>query len=164
MYANSLNQLMSFIIFVFQGFLIGIVFDIFRILRKSFKTPDIITNIEDVCFWILACFIILFSFLRFNNGELRLYIFASEILGIIIYMIYISKHFININVKVIKLIKKVLIIIFYPLKVLFKFFRKVFIKPISFIFINLRIFSTKKINNLKNKSKTMKKELKKEGI
>ena len=79
-------------------------------------------------------------------------------------MIYISKHFININVKVIKLIKKVLIIIFYPLKVLFKFFRKVFIKPISFIFINLRIFSTKKINNLKNKSKTMKKELKKEGI
>lgn len=164
MYANSLEQLTSFMIFIFQGVLIGITFDIFRILRKSFKTPDIVTNIEDVCFWILACFIILFSFFKFNNGELRLYIFISELLGIIIYMFYISSYFININVRILKFIKKILIIIIYPFEIAFKFFRKIFIKPISFIFINLKIFSTKKFNNLKNKSKTKKKEPKKEGI
>ena len=37
-----------------NGVIIGILFDFFRILRKSFKTPDFVTYIEDVIFWILT--------------------------------------------------------------------------------------------------------------
>ena len=44
------NQAFTFIIFILNGFIIGILFDIFRILRKSFKTPDSITYIEDIIF------------------------------------------------------------------------------------------------------------------
>ena len=46
------NQANLFLIFTINGILIGLLFDIFRILRKSFKTPDIITYIED--FFLLA--------------------------------------------------------------------------------------------------------------
>ena len=61
MYANNLEQLSSFIIFTIIGVIISIIFDIFRILRKTFKTPDLITYIEDIIFWILTGLIVLFS-------------------------------------------------------------------------------------------------------
>ena len=44
---NSINQFYLLCIFMISGLIIGILFDLFRILRKSFKTPDIITYIED---------------------------------------------------------------------------------------------------------------------
>ena len=50
------NQGIIFLIFVLNGFVIGFLFDIFRILRKSFKTTDTITCIEDILFWILTRF------------------------------------------------------------------------------------------------------------
>ena len=37
------NQAYLFLIFSLNGFIIGVLFDFFRILRKSFKTKDIIT-------------------------------------------------------------------------------------------------------------------------
>ena len=48
------NQANLFLIFTINGILIGLLFDIFRILRKSFKTPDIITYIEDFFFWLIT--------------------------------------------------------------------------------------------------------------
>ena len=37
---NSINQLYTLFVFILSGAVIGILFDLFRILRKSFKTPD----------------------------------------------------------------------------------------------------------------------------
>lgn len=48
------NQAELFLIFTINGILIGLLFDFFRILRRSFKTKDIITYIEDILFWILT--------------------------------------------------------------------------------------------------------------
>ena len=92
-----LNQAYIFLIFVINGFLIGILFDIFRILRKSFKTKDIITYIEDILFWILTGLLLLYSIFTFSNGELRLYMFLGVFIGCILYMILISQYFIKIN-------------------------------------------------------------------
>lgn len=120
MYANNFEQLTSFIIFTIVGVIISIIFDIFRILRKTFKTPDIVTYIEDIIFWIATGIIVLFSIFLFNNGELRLYIFIGIIIGIVLYMLFISKYFIKLNVFIINLIKnitaKILHIISKPIK------------------------------------------------
>ena len=48
------NQANLFLIFTINGVIIGLLFDFFRILRRSFKTKDIITYIEDIIFWILT--------------------------------------------------------------------------------------------------------------
>ena len=42
------NQAYLFLIYCLCGIIIGIFFDIFRILRKSFKTNDFVTYIEDI--------------------------------------------------------------------------------------------------------------------
>ena len=72
------NQAYLFMIFIFNGFLISILFDIFRILRKSFKINDFITYIQDILFWILTTFIILYSIFKFTNGELRGFLFIRN--------------------------------------------------------------------------------------
>ena len=92
MYANNFEQLKSFVIFAIIGLIISIIFDMFRISRKVFKTPDILTYVEDTCFWLITGFIMLFSIFIFNNGELRLYIFIGIFIGVLLYMIFISKY------------------------------------------------------------------------
>lgn len=145
------NQAYLFIIFTINGIIIGILFDIFRILRRSFKTTDIITYVQDILFWILAGFILLYSIFTFSNGEIRFYMFLGVFLGCLIYMLMFSKYFIKINVKIVTFIKeivaKLISILIFPIKILANFFKKVLFKPIKFITIN---FSTLFLKNKKD--------------
>ena len=142
-----MNQVYLFLIFIVNGVLIGILFDFFRILRKSFKTKDGITYFEDLLFWILTGFSILYFIFVFNNGEIRLFMFLGIAVGITLYMLIFSSLFIKINVTIITFFKKVFIKIFEIILIPFKFIKKLFFKPISFIFINIRKSSTNLYNN-----------------
>ena len=133
------NQAYLFLIFILNGFLIGLLFDTFRILRKSFKTADFITYLEDICFWIMAGSIILYSIFKFNNGELRGYIFVGILCGVLIYMLMFSKIFIKANLVIIKFIKKIYYFaIIIPVSFIYNFLKRIIFKPISFLIINLR--------------------------
>jgi hypothetical protein len=46
----TFSQAQIFIIFLIIGLCIGIFFDIFRALRKTFKTTELATYIEDIIF------------------------------------------------------------------------------------------------------------------
>lgn len=151
------NQEYAFIIFILNGLLIGLLFDIFRILRKSFKTPDLITYIEDIIFWILSGLILLYSIFKFNNGELRLYIFIGVIIGILIYMLIFSRLFINISVYIIFFIKKILfIILIIPVKFIIKILKKILFKPTLFLCINIRKIFRKIVSPFRAKIKKIK--------
>jgi len=150
------NQLYSFIIFLLNGLLIGLLFDTFRILRKSFKTPNFITYIEDVLFWILSGLIILYSIFKFENGVLRMYIFLGIIFGYLIYLLIFSKIYIKINLCLIlsiKLLIKYLFII--PIRYIINILIKIIIKPTIYIFkkiySRLKNFVEKNIKNFKKR-------------
>lgn len=135
-----MSELYTFITFILTGICIGILFDIFRILRKSFKTIDIFTYIQDFLFWILSGIILLYSIFSFNNGELRSYIFIGVIIGVILYMLIFSKYVIKIAVTIIIIIKKIICI---PIKFMIDIIIKYILKP----FTNI----TTRINeNIKN--------------
>ena len=158
-----INQGYLFLIFIINGIIIGLLFDFFRILRKSFKTKDTITYIEDILFWILTGVVILYSIFTFNNGEIRLFMFLAIILGIILYILTVSSYVIKINVKIVTFIKNIITKFFYmiiiPFKYISKFIKKIFFKPISFITINFRKISTKilkKTNNIVKRIKNSK--------
>lgn len=164
MYANNLEQLINFLYFIVTGIILSIIFDIFRILRKTIKTSDTITNIEDVLFGVITGIIILTSIFLFNNGELRFYIFLGIIIGITFYIIFISKYFIRINVALINFIKKIIILTTKPFIFLLKFIKRLFFKPISFICINIKLLSKKIFINFKKATKINKKAINKEGF
>jgi len=148
MEAETINQAYTFIVFIINGLLIGILFDIFRILRKSFKTSDLITYIQDILFWILTGIILLYSIFVFNNGNVRIYIFIAIGCGVLIYMLLFSKLIINVCVNTISIIKNILRklkdIIFYPINLIYKAIKKIFLRPIAFIFINFKKITSKK--------------------
>lgn len=157
-----LIQLYSFLVYLISGVIIGIFFDIFRILRKSFHTPDIITYMEDILFWLFTGVFLLIVLFKFGNGQLRIYNIIGILIGAFIYMMSISKLFIKINVIIIAFIKniiyKLIKIILYPMKLILKMIRKIF-KPFTFFVINIKkvISNCKKIITIKvkntNKSK-----------
>ncbi len=157
------NQALLFAIFIINGVLIGILFDIFRIIRKTFKTTDMITYIHDTLFWLLTGLLTLYFIFIYNNGEIRFYIFLGIMLGITLYMLILSKHIIKISVKIVNFLKDILVnissIIIYPFKIIAKIIKKIFLKPVSFIFINIRLFFTKKfIKFVKTLKKTQKEQ------
>ena len=125
-----LHILLSFFI---AGICIGILFDLFRISRKTFKTPNILIYIEDILFWILTGLIILFTIFTKSNGEIRLYMIVSMLFSCFMYFFYISKYFIKINTKIISYIV---------------IFIKILLKPIT-----KTIDFCKKITNFKKNSK-----------
>lgn len=160
-----MEQLLCLIAFTVTGIVIGVLFDIFRILRKSFKTADWLTTLQDILFWILAGFVILFSIFKFNNGEIRSYIFVGIALGVLVYMLTLSKYIVKYSVIIIKFIKK---IVSYPINLILKIFKLFIIKPVKFLTRKISTFFTKIFKNsskiIKKKEKNKIKLQEKEGI
>lgn len=119
---TQMNTLLAFFI---TGICIGIIFDFFRIIRKSFKTPDILTYIQDILFWILVGILLLFTVFTFTTGEIRIYMFIFLIFGLLIYFISISKYFVLINIKILACFKSIIIFLLNPF---IKFFQNFFKK------------------------------------
>lgn len=147
----STNQACQFLIYIATGILICIFFDIFRALRKTIKTSNKLTYIEDVVFWIVVGAILIFEIFKLNYGELRLYIFLGLILGSSIYLLTISKYFIKVNVAILTFFKKLVINVISPI-----------FKITKFIIAKIKIFINK-LNNKKTKLKGLYK-LKKDKI
>ena len=163
----TINQAYLFLVFILNGILIGVIFDIFRILRRSFNTPNIITYIEDAIFWTLSALSVLYTLFVFNNGEIRGYIFIGLFLGIIVYMLFFSKTIIKVSVNILLFLKRivcsVLKIIVYPIKVVFAFIQNTFIVPAKYLYKKSQII-TQKYNKMKNKHKNKENLENKEGF
>lgn len=131
------NQFLLFLIYLISGILIGVVFDFFRSLRKSIKTSNLFTYIEDILFWVIASSIIILTILKYNYGELRLYIFLGIGVGLTIYFITLSKLLIKLNVIIMSMILQIII-------KMENILLKIFGKPINFVIINFKKFPFKK--------------------
>lgn len=143
------NQVYTFFIFILNGLLIGLLFDTFRILRKSFKFSNIITNLQDIIFWILSGLILIYSIFEFTDGELRLYIFLGILLGFIAYLLIFSKIYIKVCVDIILVIKKILYYtLILPIEFILKTFKKLIFNPIK----NIIMIFFRKMSNPINKS------------
>lgn len=104
MYNFSQEQI--FMLFFVIGLIIGIIFDFFRAIRKNFKSSDIATLIEDIVFLSITSFLIIFSIIRINGGEVRFYLFLGIFFGILIYSLTISNLCVIILNVIVRLCKK----------------------------------------------------------
>lgn len=110
------QQIKILAIFILAGICIGVLFDFFRAQRRVFKTYNFITYIQDILFWILSGIILIIAIMKYNNGEIRVYMISGVILGIIIYLRLISKYIIKVNTSILKFIIKFIKFILFPLK------------------------------------------------
>ena len=130
------NQAYLFLVFSLTGVIIGILFDFFRILRRTIKTGNIVTYIQDILFWILTGIIVLYSIWYFNNGELRIFVFLGLIIGLLIYMTTLSSI-------IVKIFTKILVFGINIIKVPFKIIYSLISKIITGIVVLFNKFTKK---------------------
>ena len=120
----SYTQGQIFILFFLLGIVIGSIYDIFRVIRKNFKTSDFVTQIEDIIFLIIAGILILCFIIKFCIGEIRFYVFIAIFLGILLYFLTISKPYVIILNIVVKFCKKILSFFVNLIKIPYIFIKK----------------------------------------
>ncbi len=141
------NQAYLFLVFSLTGVAIGVLFDFFRILRRTIKTANIITYIEDILFWVLTGILILYNIWYFNNGEIRIYMFLGIILGVLIYMSTLSNIVVKLFTRILGIIIKVLEL---PFKTIIAVFRKIITIILSFSIKYVKKIKIKKGNFANN--------------
>lgn len=118
------SQIFIFAYIIGIGFLTGILYDLFRIIRKVIKHSNFFIHIEDIIYWILVTFIVFRFIISKNNGETRLFLIAGVMVGMILYFYTLSFIFVNSIMSVLhiieKIIKTVIAIILFPIKLLIK--------------------------------------------
>lgn len=143
------NQSVIFLQSCLLGGIIGVLYDIFRILRLAFKTNKYIILVQDLIFFIIAA-IITFVFLLINgDGQIRIFIIIGEILGFTIYFLTLGVVVIKSSKFIINIIKSILMFIY---KLLIRPFVKIFcfiFSKFRFIFEKITIKSKKILKNQK---------------
>ena len=110
------------------GILSGVLFDVFRALRKKVRSGTALVALEDLLFW-LALAGLVFAFLyRINNGQPRWFIFVGIVLGAVLYQLTVSRYVVVIFTKFIGFICAV-----------FGFLRKILLFPFRILKKPLRI-------------------------
>lgn len=142
----AINQAYIFLIFTIEGIIIGLLFDFFRILRKSFKTSNILTYIEDILFWTISGIIMMYTIYIYCNGEIRWYMFVGIGIGATVYILTVSKYIVKVTVKIINLFKKITIIILKPFKQIINFTKNNAKKQYNLIKTKISQKNTKKLN------------------
>ena len=106
------QQTMTFLQSLLLGAALGMLYDVFRILRLLIPSGKVISFVEDIVYFLL-CGVISFAFLiAVNNGIIRAYLLAGELLGAVLYYFTLGKFIYRIADKIITLIKKFLALLY----------------------------------------------------
>lgn len=125
------NEFSIFLSFVLIGLIIGFLFDFFRILRRSYETPDSITIVEDIAFWLISGLLLLIGIFVLNEGKIRAYLFLGLFAGIFIYIAILSKYVMKVGTKFFEIFNTYIIT---PLQKVMSIIVKILIKLIKNIF------------------------------
>lgn len=134
------SQFYVFFITVAIGFIIGVIFDFYRIVRNFIRPKKIVTNLGDILFWVFITIVVFILLVYGNWVELRLYVFIGLALGIRVYLRIFSNLFIKLFKNIFILVGKILklcwrglcllgLIIIFP----FRLAKNIIIIPLGFI-------------------------------
>lgn len=100
------KELIAFLYFSLSGLISGCIFDLFRCKRRNFSTPNILVYIEDLMFWIITGGIALYTSYIACNGQVRVFMLISMLLGSIIYFLTFSRICCKVFEKLCRYIKR----------------------------------------------------------
>ncbi|MCL2421678.1 MAG: spore cortex biosynthesis protein YabQ, partial [Defluviitaleaceae bacterium] len=132
------GQAWLFLTTVAAGFVIGFVYDLFRILRKTVKHGTLWVQLEDILYWLAVSLLMFYFMLHRNYGEIRFFSIAGAALGMIIYFYSVSFVVIKVSVAVIEFSKKVLFTVARILLAPVRWLLKILMPPCRWLYRWLR--------------------------
>lgn len=144
MFSTS-NQAYVFLSTVYAGFIIGFIYDCYRMVRKITKPGIWLTGIMDLLFWIVMGVLSFLVIFYVNDGEVRIFTIAGFGIGWALYALtlspYIMKALTWIYTTLARLIHWLINLILWP----FRMLGKAFAYPLRWI----KKFTTKLIKKFK---------------
>ena len=114
------------------GFLLGILYDLFRAIRLSITKSRTATIIFDVLYFFTFGFLSYIFILALNKGEIRSYIIIGEIIGAVFYYFSFGIVAVKLTDKFVAMIRRIKSFIFtvisLPFKLLHKLLHSSFLK------------------------------------
>ncbi len=147
-------QIFMFSITLYGGFLIGVLYEIYRIVRGTKRKKGLITSIWDILFLIVSFFIVIHIIFSSNFGDLRAYVFIGFIVGFFLYEKIIGRIFRSLLIKIFSFLrlvfKKIIKFITAPLRFLWK----LVLKPAIIIcnYAKQKVTKIKKVFNIPKKA------------
>lgn len=92
-------QIENFLITVFCGLLVGLLFDGYRVLRGILNPKTLFTDVGDLIFWVVSTMVVFTALLLTNWGEVRVYVFLGLIIGFSVYVKLLSRHITYVLIK-----------------------------------------------------------------
>lgn len=152
------EEWVTFLIGLILGAIGGVIFDISRIIRHRVNKRKFI-SVTDMLFWAVYLFVFLIFLYRYNDGMLRGYIFIAVFISASLYFMLISSAFLKVGSFILKVIEKIItfivLLIFWPIKFIYKKMNK------GFIIIIAPLRNFKKKLSLIRKQKKMNGKVKK---
>lgn len=82
---SLVEQLYAFGMTIMGGVAMGVVFDLFRVMRSSAHPRGVLTWVSDILYWVSVTPLVAGFLLHANWGELRFYVVLGVALGIMLY-------------------------------------------------------------------------------
>lgn len=146
LYSLSLaRQTGGFLLSLGFGFIMGIFYDLFRLVRISLSKSKKIYFVFDLIYCIFLGFCSYLFFLTVNEGDIRGFLILGEVMGFAIYYFSLGVVIFSAGEKIIEVIKKLIL----------SFFRAIFF-PFKWIFKKVYGFASKTFRKITGKSKKIK--------
>lgn len=141
---SPVTELRLFGICLLCGTVLGLLFDLFRVPRRLFKTGAKLTLFQDLLYFLLAGGLTVYTLFSANSGILRGFELIGIVLGFAGYQLLLSKMLLPFLVKVTAilfwLVKKILFFVTFPLRIC--------AKPVIIVSVSLRHFLRRKRRKL----------------
>ena len=106
------------------GALLGVLYDMFRIVRLADNWKAWQIFLQDILYFVISGLITFVFLLTFNNGIVRIHVICGELMGWIVYYITIGEIVYRCSSGIIgavkKAVKKIFIVILNPIVNIFK--------------------------------------------
>ena len=113
-----------FFVFLIVGVVAAVVFDTLRATEKVAFSGRFFFVLKDILFWIITTFLIFFICLKYNDGEIRFYMFMAVLIGAMVYFKTLSIFIVKILCALLEFVKKIvyliLKVVFIPLRLINK--------------------------------------------
>lgn len=101
------SQTLLFLTCIEIGIIMGMFYDLIRILRKIIPHPNWLIQIEDTLYWVSGALIGFAILYMHNYGQIRVFVFLGMLLGGIFYLCTFSIVFMKFATWLIDLIKQI---------------------------------------------------------
>jgi len=143
------GQAWLFLSTVLVGAAIGLLYDAFRIFRRTAPHRSLAVQLEDLLFWLAATGLTFYYMLHRNSGEIRPFVLLGVAIGLVLYFATISRLVLTVFVAVVEYVKKVVAAVIGILLIPLRFAANLLKPPVTFALQSTR----KQANKVKRYSR-----------